>query len=98
MPRAGSKASRRNAIAMRNGPKRRYGKALRTAGAQAREIPMILRERVFQLFWRPEVMFILMLVAIYGIIGELSNPGAIVPGVVGVIALIVVLYMAAVFA
>ena len=38
-------------------------------------------------------MFILMLVAIYGIIGELSNPGAILPGVAGAIALILVLYM-----
>ena len=57
---------------------------------------MIAREKVFQIFWRPEVMFILMLVAMYGIIGELSHPGAIVPGVVGVIALIIVLYMAAV--
>jgi membrane-bound serine protease (ClpP class) len=72
------------------------GKALHTASAQVRIIPMIARERVFHLFWRPEVMFILMLVAIYGIIGELSNPGAIFPGVVGVIALILVLYMAAV--
>jgi membrane-bound serine protease (ClpP class) len=41
-------------------------------------------------------MFILMLIAIYGIIGELSNPGAIFPGVVGAIALILVLYMAAI--
>ena len=72
------------------------GKALHTASAQVRVIPMIARERVFHLFWRPEVMFILMLVAIYGIIGELSNPGAIFPGVVGVVALILVLYMAAV--
>ncbi len=57
---------------------------------------MILRERVFQLLWRPEVMLILMLIAMYGIIGELSNPGAILPGVVGAIALILVLYMSAV--
>jgi membrane-bound serine protease (ClpP class) len=41
-------------------------------------------------------MMILMLVAMYGIIGELSNPGAILPGVVGAIALILVLYMATV--
>ena len=41
-------------------------------------------------------MFILMLIAIYGIIGELSTPGAILPGVVGVIALVLVLYMAAI--
>ena len=69
---------------------------LNTAGAELKEIPMVLRERVFQLLWRPEVMLILMLVAIYGIIGELSNPGAIFPGVVGAIALIVVLYMSAI--
>jgi membrane-bound serine protease (ClpP class) len=41
-------------------------------------------------------MFVLMLIAIYGIIGELSNPGAILPGVVGAIALILALYMAAI--
>lgn len=72
------------------------GRTLRTAGAEVQEIPMILRERLFQRLWRPEVMFILMLVAIYGIIGELSNPGAIFPGVVGAIALILVLYMASI--
>jgi membrane-bound serine protease (ClpP class) len=69
---------------------------LATAGAETFEIPMLLRERIFQLLWRPEVMFILMLIAIYGIIGELSNPGAIIPGVAGVIALILALYMAAI--
>jgi membrane-bound serine protease (ClpP class) len=53
-------------------------------------------ERVFQKLWRPEVMFILMLIAIYGIIGELSSPGAILPGVVGAIALILALYLAAI--
>jgi membrane-bound serine protease (ClpP class) len=72
------------------------GKALKTAGAQVVEIPMSVGERVFQMIWRPEVMYILMLVAVYGVIGELSNPGAILPGVVGAIALILVLYMAAI--
>ena len=37
-------------------------------------------------------MLILTLVAIYGIIGEVSNPGAIIPGMAGVIALILLLY------
>jgi membrane-bound serine protease (ClpP class) len=69
---------------------------LQTAVAEIEAIPMIAREKVFQLLWRPEVMFILMLVAIYGIIGELSNPGAIFPGVVGAIALILVLYMSSI--
>jgi membrane-bound serine protease (ClpP class) len=72
------------------------GKPLKTAGAGVVEIPMLAREKVFQLLWRPEVMFVLMLIAIYGIIGELSNPGAILPGVAGAIALILALYMAAI--
>jgi len=72
------------------------GHTLETADATVTPIKMIARERLFQLLWRPEVMFILMLAAIYGIIGEVSNPGAILPGVVGGISLILALYMAAI--
>ena len=72
------------------------GKALNTATAEIAEIKMSPSERVFQQLWRPEVMFILMLVAIYGIIGEMTTPGAILPGVVGAIALILALYLAAI--
>lgn len=71
------------------------GKALKTGGAQVVEIPMVLRERVLTLL-RPEVMFILMLIAMYGIIAELNNPGAILPGVAGAIALVLVLYMSSI--
>lgn len=72
------------------------GRNLKTREAQVVPIPMITRERVFQMLWRPEIMFILMLMAVYGILGELSNPGAIFPGVVGAISLILALYLAAV--
>jgi membrane-bound serine protease (ClpP class) len=72
------------------------GKELKTKGARVVEIPMAVREKVFQVLWRPEVMMLLMLAALYGIIGELSNPGAILPGVVGGIALILALYMGSV--
>ena len=72
------------------------GKPLKTAGAAVVEIPMEPWEHFSQLFLRPEVMFILMLMVIYGFIGELSSPGAILPGVVGAIALILVLYMSAI--
>jgi membrane-bound serine protease (ClpP class) len=48
------------------------------------------------MFWRPEVMFVLMLIAIYGLIGEMTTPGAILPGVIGAIALVLALYMAAI--
>jgi membrane-bound serine protease (ClpP class) len=71
------------------------GRILKTAGATVVEIPTILSERMFQLFWQPEVMMLLMLVAIYGIIAELSHPGAIFPGVAGALALILLLYMSA---
>jgi membrane-bound serine protease (ClpP class) len=73
----------------------RPGKILKTANAEIIQIPMSLRERLFQLM-RPEVMFILILIAIYGIIAELNHPGAIFPGVIGTIALILALYMASV--
>src|SRR5438128_9424569 len=72
------------------------GKTLKTAGAEVVEIKMSASERVFLRLWRPEVLFVLMLIAIYGIIGELTTPGAILPGVVGAIALILALYLAAI--
>ncbi|HEY2328251.1 MAG TPA: nodulation protein NfeD [Verrucomicrobiae bacterium] len=71
-------------------------KTLNTADATVVEIPMQTWEKFAQLFLRPEVMFILMLMVIYGFIGELSSPGAILPGVVGAIALVLVLYMSAI--
>jgi membrane-bound serine protease (ClpP class) len=72
------------------------GRPLKTAEAQVVEIKMSPAEQFFQMFWRPEVMFVLMLVAIYGLIGEMTTPGAILPGVVGATALILALYMAAI--
>jgi len=72
------------------------GKKLRTAGAGIVAIPMAPWEQLSQLFLRPETMFILMLMVIYGFIGELSSPGAVLPGVVGAIALVLVLYMSAI--
>ena len=72
------------------------GKTLDTATAEIAQIKMSPSERIFQQLWRPEVMFILMLIAIYGIIGEMTTPGAILPGVVGAIALILALYLAAI--
>lgn len=71
------------------------GRTLQTANAKIVDIPMSAGERVFQLIWRPEVMFLLLLIAMYGIIGELSSPGAILPGVVGAIAVILLLFMSA---
>src|SRR2546430_3196898 len=72
------------------------GKTLKTTNADVSEIKMSASDHVFHKSWRPEVMFVLMLIAIYGIIGELTTPGAILPGVVGAIALVLALYLAAI--
>ena len=68
------------------------GKVLQTEGATPVEIPETLAEIFFSFIIRPEVMLILTLIAIYGIIGEVTNPGGIIPGASGVIALILLLY------
>jgi membrane-bound serine protease (ClpP class) len=73
-----------------------HDKPLLTSGAQLVRIKMSAPEALFQMIWRPEVMFVLMLIAIYGLIGELTTPGAILPGIVGAIALILALYMSAI--
>lgn len=70
-------------------------KTLKTAGARVVEIPTSAGEKFFQWFWQPQVMMLLLLVAIYGIISEMSHPGAIFPGVAGALALILLLYMSA---
>lgn len=71
------------------------GASLRTSGADIEEIPTNLAERFLGMIIRPELMLILLLVAIYGIMGEVTNPGGIVPGVAGVVALILLLYASA---
>src|SRR4051812_9266229 len=51
------------------------GETIKSAGATIVQIQMALREKFFQTLYLPEVMLILLLAAIYGVIGEVSNPG-----------------------
>lgn len=71
------------------------GDTLQTRDAEQQQIPTNLAEMLLGFVMRPEVMLILTMIAIYGIIGEVTNPGAIIPGVAGVIALILVLFASA---
>jgi len=71
-------------------------KVLHTAAAKVVPIEPSAREKFLHVIANPNVAYILMLIAIYGIIFELQNPGSVFPGVVGGIALLLALYSFAV--
>lgn len=50
------------------------------------------RTRLLSVITNPNVAYFLMIIGFYGIIFELSNPGAIFPGVIGAISLILALF------
>ena len=65
---------------------------LRTAGADVRTLDPGLRFRILDTIANPNIAFILMMIGIYGIFFELMNPGAILPGVVGGISLLLAFF------
>ena len=65
---------------------------LRTKGIPVARHPMGLRHRILSSLADPNIAYILMMIGIYGIFFELSNPGAVFPGVVGGISLILGFY------
>jgi membrane-bound serine protease (ClpP class) len=67
---------------------------LQTAGAAQTEIEPTLANRVQGFLADPTVLFLLFILAAACIYIELSHPGAIVPGVIGALALILFLFSA----
>ncbi|MEK6698187.1 MAG: nodulation protein NfeD [Nitrospirota bacterium] len=67
-------------------------KTLQTKGAQVQEIEMGFRFRLLEIISNPNIAYILMILGFYGLYFELSNPGAIFPGVAGAICLILAFY------
>lgn len=72
------------------------GRVWHTMDVPVREVPMDMRERFLHRLSHPNIAYILMIIAVYGIIAELQNPGLIFPGVAGVTALLLALYSLAV--
>jgi len=65
---------------------------LHTADAQIQAYPMSWRLEVLKALSDPNIAYVLMTIGTIGVIAELYNPGAILPGVVGAISLILAFY------
>jgi len=65
---------------------------LATAGLAIVTAPPDWRTELLALLTNPNVAFILMLIGVYGLILEFFNPGAVAPGLVGTICLLLALY------
>lgn len=67
-------------------------RTLATSGAQVEEFAANWRIRLLTVIANPEIVLLLGLIGLYGLMYEGWNPGAIVPGVVGAICLLLAAY------
>ena len=63
-------------------------KIINTKDVTINAIEMNLKQKIIHLLGDPNVLYILMMIAALGIYFELAHPGAVVPGVLGAISLI----------
>lgn len=66
-------------------------RTLHTKGAEHHMVPPSLRQRLLSRIVDPNIAYILFILGFYGLIFELSNPGAILPGIVGGISILLAL-------
>lgn len=67
-------------------------KILKTKGAKVKRLKMGIRHRILDTISNPNIAYILMMIGLVGLYFELSNPGSILPGVMGGICLILAFY------
>jgi membrane-bound serine protease (ClpP class) len=65
---------------------------IKTAGLDVVTVTPDWRTELLALVTNPNVAFILLLIGVYGLILEFFNPGAVAPGLIGSICLVVALY------
>lgn len=66
--------------------------ALRTAGARVESTGMSLRQRVLSALAHPNIAYILLSLGVLGLTIEMWSPGAVLPGVVGGISLLLAFF------
>ncbi|MCW8956213.1 MAG: nodulation protein NfeD [Gammaproteobacteria bacterium] len=69
-----------------------HTRTINTTGLTVTQLKPDWRSRLLSVLTNPNVAYILMLIGIYGLILEFSNPGAILPGTIGAISLLLALY------
>jgi membrane-bound serine protease (ClpP class) len=67
-------------------------KTLHTRGAEVAEFTMDWKHKILDILSDPNIAYIFFLLGVYGLLFELYNPGSILPGVVGVISIIIAFY------
>jgi membrane-bound serine protease (ClpP class) len=78
-----------------NGRKvRKHGKeiTIKTLSVPVVEVEESLRESFLKVITNPTIAYLLLLIGFYGIFFELYNPGAVVPGAVGIVSFLLGLY------
>jgi membrane-bound serine protease (ClpP class) len=65
---------------------------LDTRNSERENIPMNFREELLKLISNPNIAYILFIVGLYGLIFEIRSPGAIIPGLLGALCLILAFY------
>lgn len=65
---------------------------LRTAGAEVVSIEMSLRQRVLSAIAHPNIAYLLLSLGMLGLTVELWSPGAVLPGVVGALSLLLAFF------
>jgi membrane-bound serine protease (ClpP class) len=65
---------------------------VKTKGIAVQHRAMGFRHKILDIISNPNVAYLLMLIGFYGIFFELTSPGSIFPGVIGVLSLILALY------
>jgi membrane-bound serine protease (ClpP class) len=63
-----------------------------TAGLEVVPVPPDWRTEMLAVITNPNVAFILMLLGVYGLLFEFLNPGAVAPGLIGGLSLLIALY------
>lgn len=67
-------------------------KTLKTTDAEVVRKEIGIRYKILKVLSDPNIAYILMILGFYGLFFELTNPGAILPGVVGALCLILAFY------